>query len=888
MTDPTEGNAAAIARTRHMEVQHFADGGFVRRITDRIYGNVPPSPAPTPAPAPAAAPASAPEAPQSGIGAYVGNSALDRRMKAAGLKDGGVIKGPGTGTSDSISRDLPLGAFIMPADSTAALGAKNLDRLPETVPAMVSNGEFEVTPEKVHGLGAAVLTALRDTTHKPTDDAPKLGLMRRANGGLIDDPSRPNSFGDAAAAARDPGVTQAPTSSAPSYGLGVASQPQAAVAPAAPSTFNPALGAGQTNAVTRVGNTYSGGNVSGNVSINGQAPGGTFSTVAAPAPATAPATSPASSSAAQTSSVYLLRRPPPAAPAPLPLSGTPASRSLAGMASPVSAPTSAPAAGLGARRPAASDGGQLLAYRDGGVVDGSCVASGGFGLKKKVRRAMADGGLVEDEEAPGGAAPVAAAPAPVQSGGAAFGLYPQLAGDARTYGLANRLRQGVTASRGPEGQTFSPAVTVAPPKPPAAAPSAQRLNATTDPRSTTYQDPAAAPLATPVAESAAAAPALVVAPAPAAVDRTSALQAGVTRTGDSFSGTNVGDASAGTARKNPLGSMEDTQQQLANIQAINASTPQGGATIIDNAASEADRRAQFNEGANLANALARTSWSPRRGVQGDDAAVQAALTPIQLRAQAARSAQAQAAETDRALVAERGTEARAKISDKRQDQANSLAERRLAFDVSRVGADGVPSGYRRNAAGNLEFIPGGPADPASKAGGGKPLTEGQSKALLFGTRMQASNKILEDLEKAGKLFSTPGANAGYGIGAAVNLVNSKEGQQLDQAKRDFLNAVLRRESGAVIAEPEFASGDRQYFPQIGDSKEVIAQKRQNRELATRGILAEVPGADERVAQVRGPEAGAAARPAAPAAGAQDSGYTFVGGDPADPKSWRKS
>lgn len=51
---------------------------------------------PTPA-APTAA-----TAPTGGIGGYVANNALDKRMAAAGLKNGGMIKGPGTPTSDSI------------------------------------------------------------------------------------------------------------------------------------------------------------------------------------------------------------------------------------------------------------------------------------------------------------------------------------------------------------------------------------------------------------------------------------------------------------------------------------------------------------------------------------------------------------------------------------------------------------------------------------------------------------------------------------------------------------------------------------------------------------------------------------------------------------------
>jgi hypothetical protein len=63
---------------------------------------------------------------------------------------------------------------------------------------------------------------------------------------------------------------------------------------------------------------------------------------------------------------------------------------------------------------------------------------------------------------------------------------------------------------------------------------------------------------------------------------------------------------------------------------------------------------------------------------------------------------------------------------------------------------------------------------------------------------------------------------------------------VEQARRDFINAVLRRESGAVISPSEFANAEKQYFPVVGNPPELIAQKRRNRELATRGLMAEVP------------------------------------------------
>lgn len=122
----------------------------------------------------------------------------------------------------------------------------------------------------------------------------------------------------------------------------------------------------------------------------------------------------------------------------------------------------------------------------------------------------------------------------------------------------------------------------------------------------------------------------------------------------------------------------------------------------------------------------------------------------------------------------------------------------------------------------------------------KPLNDSQSKAALFGSRMIAANKILSTLEAEGTDTSTPGIRAGFGVGSVVNALSSSNQQSLMQAKRNFVNAVLRRESGAVIADSEFDNAEKQYFPQIGDLEKVKAQKKANREEATRGILIDVP------------------------------------------------
>lgn len=109
----------------------------------------------------------------------------------------------------------------------------------------------------------------------------------------------------------------------------------------------------------------------------------------------------------------------------------------------------------------------------------------------------------------------------------------------------------------------------------------------------------------------------------------------------------------------------------------------------------------------------------------------------------------------------------------------------------------------------------------------------QGKNTGFLLRAQDSNRKITQFENEGTstwnkaMSSLPG-----GIG---NHAISSEAQQLGQAKRDFINAVLRQESGAVISPEEFANAEQQYFPQPGDGPEVIAQKRANRENAIAGF-----------------------------------------------------
>ena len=112
----------------------------------------------------------------------------------------------------------------------------------------------------------------------------------------------------------------------------------------------------------------------------------------------------------------------------------------------------------------------------------------------------------------------------------------------------------------------------------------------------------------------------------------------------------------------------------------------------------------------------------------------------------------------------------------------------------------------------------------------------QGKAASFAVRVKESNDIFDNLIAGGYDPTNPRDQLAEDLGATWGM--STEGQQYDAAKRNFINAQLRRESGAAIAASEFDNANKQYFPQLGDSEAVLKQKRKARETAFRALKAE--------------------------------------------------
>lgn len=114
------------------------------------------------------------------------------------------------------------------------------------------------------------------------------------------------------------------------------------------------------------------------------------------------------------------------------------------------------------------------------------------------------------------------------------------------------------------------------------------------------------------------------------------------------------------------------------------------------------------------------------------------------------------------------------------------------------------------------------------------FTEDMKKVGGFARRAVASDEIISqaDVSAAGQSLTEKGKS---GVPVVGNYLVSEDYQKFDQARRDFVNALLRRESGAVISNEEFENANKQYFPQPGDSKAVLEQKAANRKNAIESL-----------------------------------------------------
>jgi len=170
----------------------------------------------------------------------------------------------------------------------------------------------------------------------------------------------------------------------------------------------------------------------------------------------------------------------------------------------------------------------------------------------------------------------------------------------------------------------------------------------------------------------------------------------------------------------------------------------------------------------------------------------------------------------------------------------------------------------------------------------KPFTESQSKDVVFATRAKGALEALDPV--AGELTNRMSRAAEYDpTGLARGMVQSDKFQLAKNAGDEFLQALLRKDSGAAITEGEQALYGVTYLPQPGDSAALIEQKTAARQRAVAAIEAGMSPAQiiaqEQAVASGGASGGKSTVPTGPAKISSDaeydalpSGTEFVGPD----------
>lgn len=292
----------------------------------------------------------------------------------------------------------------------------------------------------------------------------------------------------------------------------------------------------------------------------------------------------------------------------------------------------------------------------------------------------------------------------------------------------------------------------------------------------------------------------------------------------------------------------------------------------------ANRNADFNDGAALRTAAARGSWSPRRGFQSDEGAIQAAGVPLAQRAAERMAAQEQAGALERTQLQEQGANARERIAAGQRAESNDIARQRLAIDAATAG---LQPGYRRTANGGVEPIPGSPASVEA-------AEREKTRQAGFDSTRQTIGTINRLLSSPGRTGATgtwnlnrhiPGTDAAD-FAAEVETLKAQTFLPMVQQLRG-MGALSNAEGdklNAAVGALNFNMSEKAFAESLGRIRDQFGLALQRAGIDTRDIATWGTNTPSTVSNAQRP---------APAVGAVESGYVFLGGDPSNQASWRK-
>ena len=114
-------------------------------------------------------------------------------------------------------------------------------------------------------------------------------------------------------------------------------------------------------------------------------------------------------------------------------------------------------------------------------------------------------------------------------------------------------------------------------------------------------------------------------------------------------------------------------------------------------------------------------------------------------------------------------------------------------------------------------------------------TEVQGNAEQFANRLENAEKAFSKVPTENLGLSGAAQGAAGNILGVGGFLQTENFQKMQQAKMEWVTAVLRKESGAAIGKEEFTSYDKQFFPQPGDKPSVIEQKAEARRVTAEAM-----------------------------------------------------
>jgi hypothetical protein len=172
--------------------------------------------------------------------------------------------------------------------------------------------------------------------------------------------------------------------------------------------------------------------------------------------------------------------------------------------------------------------------------------------------------------------------------------------------------------------------------------------------------------------------------------------------------------------------------------------------------------------------------------------------------------------------------------------SHGLAQQRFAWekdkDVRDFNAGGsqlldTQNGYVRVGRDNKVTPLLGPDNRPVVGAKDQTMTESQGNASAFYIRAKNATDTLG----AVPVIQNWDYWAAKGPGGFGNFLMSAPGQRAVNAEKQFIAAVLRKESGAAISANEYSTYGDQFFPRPGDDESTLAEKARNRMLALEGM-----------------------------------------------------